>query len=352
MVPAYYPSYSLSARYIRWRAYRPGKPDEKGREKIMKKSRHSGTGRLIAALCGLLAACGLLPDGKSPLPDPSPTGSASPAASPLASPAPSPSASPSAGPSIPPSPLPGAALIIDHSNFDPAGFSAAEIGAAAALDGYFQHASVGANVCEGIDSLAAEAGSRYVLGRPGTVGEADPAWFDAHNGLWDYQRGNPGVVTKIADFVASLHDSVLATKLDVATFKFCWIDTPLGDQNLTMNAQQTFDATRTAIEGLETEYPLIAFVWWTMPIERDAAQQTRQDYNDLVRAYCAANGEWLFDIADLESHDDAGAAKVDGSGRELQVNDYSSDGGHLNAAGERKMALAWWRLMAAIAASR
>jgi hypothetical protein len=317
----------------------------------MKKSRHSGSWRLIPALCGLLAACGFLPDGASPLPDPSPTGSASPAASPLASPLPSPSASPSpslspsTGPSIPPTSHPGTALIIDHSNFDPAGLSAAEISAAAALDVYFQHASVGGNVCDGIDALAGESGSRYACDRGGSGEATDPAWFDAHNGLWDYQRGNPGFSQKVIDFTDSIHASVLATKLDVATYKFCWIDTP-GDAAL------SFAEARSAMEALETEYPSIDFVWWTMPIEENTALQTRQDFNDLVRAYCATYGKWLLDIADLESHDDTGVIKVDGSERELQVSDYSSDGGHLNAAGERKMALAWWRLMAAIAASR
>ena len=109
-----------------------------------------------------------------------------------------------------------------------------------------------------------------------------------------------------------------------------------------------FNAARTAMESLQVAYPDVEFVWWTMPIQRDSAASERQEYNDAVRAYCISNDQWLLDIAALESHDDAGVPQLDGSNRELLYSGYTSDGGHLNAAGSAKLAKAYWKLIAEI----
>jgi hypothetical protein len=57
----------------------------------------------------------------------------------------------------------------------------------------------------------------------------------------------------------------------------------------------------------------------------------------------------LFDIADIESHNAAGVKRVDGNGRELMWDEWTSDGGHLSAAGSQRVASALWWLMARIA---
>jgi hypothetical protein len=54
-------------------------------------------------------------------------------------------------------------------------------------------------------------------------------------------------------------------------------------------------------------------------------------------------------MADIESHNAAGAKLLDGSNRELMRSEWTSDGGHLNDAGARRVASAWWWLMARIA---
>jgi hypothetical protein len=236
--------------------------------------------------------------------------------------------------------LPGGAIkIIDHDWYDPDLLTKAEINKAAGLKVYFEHASVGGNICDGIDALAAVANSRYVSGRVSWSSTYDATWYDSNDGLGDNSRGNPGADSKRTIFQASM-SSALAGKVDVAMFKFCFIDSP-------SDAAALFASVKVTMESLEAAHPGVAFVWWTMPIETSANAE-RQAYNDLVRNYCKPNGKWLFDIADLESHDDAGAAVVDGSGRELLWASYSSDGGHLNALGEEKMAKAYWRLVAEI----
>ena len=136
----------------------------------------------------------------------------------------------------------------------------------------------------------------------------------------------------------------MAAALDVAMYKFCFIDSP-------NSATALFATAKSAMEALEAKYPDVAFVWWTMPIETSSNEQ-RQAYNDLVRSYCKTSDKWLMDIAALESHDDSGAAVIDDSGYELLSSAYSSDGGHINPAGELKLAKAYWRLLAEIASTR
>jgi hypothetical protein len=230
--------------------------------------------------------------------------------------------------------------IVGHASFDPGPVSDAAIAAAAGLKVYFEHASVGGNVCDGIDALASQAGSRYSSGRSSGDAAAAGAWFADQAGLFDNARGNPGASAKVDIFVASM-STTLAGAVDVATFKFCFIDSP-------SDAAALFASVKSAVEGLEAAHPKVAFVWWTMPIEVSANAE-RQAYNDAVRAYCAANDKWLLDIADLESHDDSGAAVVDpASGDELLYAGYTSDGGHLNGVGAEKLAKAYWSLLARI----
>lgn len=247
-------------------------------------------------------------------------------------------------------------MIIDHSNYDPASLSDAEIAAAAALDVYLEHASVGyyMTTTESFEALET-LNARYSCGQVHWEDNSEsdwydfpePAWYDTNNGLGDLYRGNPPAADKVSGFVDSMNynSGALAGKLDVAMFKYCYIDTPA-------SAQDLFDATRSAMEGLQAAYPGVTFVWWTMPIDSPEGNSRRQAFNDLVRSYCEDNGQWLFDIAAIESHDDSGAIHVDSDGYEIVYSAYTDDGGHPNAAGCLKLVKAYWRLIAEIAKSK
>jgi hypothetical protein len=69
------------------------------------------------------------------------------------------------------------------------------------------------------------------------------------------------------------------------------------------------------------------------------------EFNDYVRAYVAANGGILFDIADVESHDPSGNP-ISAGGYEAMYNGYSTDGAHLNTTGRQRVARAMWWLLA------
>ena len=140
---------------------------------------------------------------------------------------------------------------------------------------------------------------------------------------------------------------LLPGKIDVAAYKFCYIDLD-GESDSPADGVTLFNTAKTAMESLQVAYPDVVFVWWTMPIQQVDAPAERQEYNDAVRTYCTAHDQWLLDIAALESHDDAGVPQVDGSNRELLYSGYTSDGGHLNAAGSLKLAKAYWKLLSEI----
>ncbi len=209
------------------------------------------------------------------------------------------------------------AIVADHTSTDVAAIPDAAIASAAALRLLVRHASVGGNIDSGLEALHT-ANARY------------------DRSLWDFQsRGNPGWQAKVDDLVAQA--AAQGASFDVLTMKFCYIDP---------NASFTY--YRDALLGLEAAYPTKRFVWWTIPIET-SGNTNRQAFNDLVRAYAAANGKLLFDIADIESHNAAGSKRVDGNGRELMWDEWTSDGGHLSAAGAQRVASALWWLMARVA---
>jgi len=213
-------------------------------------------------------------------------------------------------------PAQGQAIVADHRATDLGPVPEAAIANAAGLRLLLRHASVGGNISSGLDTL-----------------HAQDAKYD--RSLWDFQnRGNPGWQEKVDDLVAEA--AAQASSFDVLTMKFCYID-----------PDASFTYYRDALLGLEATAPSKRFVWWTIPIET-SGDTARQAFNDQVRAYAAANGRLLFDIADIESHDAAGVKRTDTSGRELLRDEWTSDGGHLNGAGSVRVARALWWLMARI----
>ena len=183
-----------------------------------------------------------------------------------------------------------------------------------------RRASVGGNISDGLDVL-----------------QAENAKYDRSHWVF-FDRGNPGWEAKVIDFYTST--VAYNSEYDVFSMKFCFIDPDAG-----------FACYRDTMLHLETAYSTKRFIWWTMPIlnSTDGSESLRQTFNDNVRAYTAANGKLLFDIADIEAHNTAGEKKTDGSGHELQQDVWSQLDGHLNSAGSLRVASAWWWLMARVA---
>lgn len=178
---------------------------------------------------------------------------------------------------------------------------------------YFQHASVGANIVEGLRQVLPKLSIQSV----GSYEEAK-SWLSGHPGLAEHDRGNPGGMEKVRMLgqTGTLPDGTLAMA------KFCYID---DDQP----AKGLFEAYRGTMEGLARKNPGVTYVWWTMPVMTQGNER-RNEFNELMRRYCRSHRLPLFDIADIEAGPDGNQAEK-----------WSADGGHLNSTGQVRVAKAF-----------
>lgn len=183
---------------------------------------------------------------------------------------------------------------------------------------YFEHASVGYNLLEGLRAVVPS----LAVATAGNPAEARK-WLGSHVGLAENPRGNPGCWEKVKIFAGS--GNMPAGTLSM--MKFCYID----DDG---NVGGLFNSYRDAMERLERANPGVCYVWWTMPV-MTSDNQRRFEFNKLVRGYCQSHRKPLFDIASIEA---------DNSGN--QDKRYSEDGGHLNQAGQRRVAKAFAVMLA------
>lgn len=210
----------------------------------------------------------------------------------------------------------------------------------------FGHQSVGANLLEGLRALAQGEGVALRIAevkgapelRPGTFGHV----FVAENG--DPRR-------KLASFTTALEGA----EPDVALVKFCYVDFDAGT-----DARALFSAYEATLRDLRAKHPRTTFVHVTAPLLADegilkalakkllgkktgavASNARREEFNALLRE--AYPGEPLFDLARVESVDSSGqpvSARLDGKPVPMLAGEYTDDGGHLNAAGSWRAALA------------
>jgi uncharacterized repeat protein (TIGR02543 family) len=257
---------------------------------------------------------------------------------------------------------------INHDAVDATELTSTQEAAAAALKVYFEHASTGqdivgdssvdsssggnhdASLTCGLALLRAAYPSRFLLSRSHFDSGNDSTWFATHAGLQDNNRGNPTPALKLSDFVGM--SSAMRAAVNVAMFKYCWIDVQTGTSGYVTDGAVKAATDIAAIEAFEEENPGITIVYWTMPLMSTESWATRDAYNAAIRAYCAANNKWLFDIADIESYSPAGDHTLDSNSREIAYSTYVvSDGGHLADVGSLRLAHAFWRLLGAIATS-
>ncbi len=227
----------------------------------------------------------------------------------------------------------------------------------------FLHQSVGKGLTgaddssgHGLDELETENSGRYSL--PRTFADCNPdvldeTWFESHNGLGHTlaggRYGNFHPDDKVSDFNNKIRNEGFSTRVDIAMMKFCYVDF----ENYT--AQHNWDLYRPIMDALEQDYPGIIFVWCTAPMvayetggqDNPGLNTKINGYNAFVRNYCIANNKILFDIADIESHRADGAYCTDPAhGGEYLAPDWVGGRGHNNAAGYKRLASAWWWLMA------
>jgi hypothetical protein len=212
----------------------------------------------------------------------------------------------------------------------------------------FGHQSVGANILQGVQELAANAGAEGPRIAPWQELVAAPGTFlaDARIG----QNGDPA--SKCAEFL-QVAQSFSNGGLDVALMKFCYADfTPQ------TNVAELFQLYRRSVDSLRQAFPRLVIVHCTAPLTArtpwwkrflkwvlrredfsDGGNILRNEYNELVRRHY--NSEPILDIAHSESTLPNGMrSSFSFEGQEIYTlaADYTDDGGHLNSLGRKVVA--------------
>jgi hypothetical protein len=214
----------------------------------------------------------------------------------------------------------------------------------------FTHASVGDNMVQGMDTLNSANSTRYRLVTTwvnylgGELRVADPPATPVMGTIYETNRGNPPWADKVTIFDNSLRISGWhAPAVDAVMNKMCYID------------QDAVAADYIAsMAALATSYPRTALVYTTMPLMNagDWDNVLRNQYNAAVRSHCAGGSCLLFDVADMEAYDPTGVQHTflyGGQTYQKLYAGYTSDGGHLNTAGQQRIAQGWYAVAAVLA---
>ncbi len=221
---------------------------------------------------------------------------------------------------------------------------------------FFLHQSVGANVLEGVERLDVEvAGPKLrMVTLPAASTVAGPAVVHGSGG------DNAAPTSKI-DFFARAIAEAPGLAPELAFLKLCYVDVdPATD------VDALFAHYRHTLRGLAVRYPEIRFAHVTVPLTtsgrglksalrrflglpvwQDAANVKRSAFNERLKAEFADAP--IFDLAHIESTGPDGVSSFVWNAHSYPCLDasYTNDGGHLNATGERVVAAAWLRFVAA-----
>ena len=222
---------------------------------------------------------------------------------------------------------------------------------------YFGHQSVGANILDGVQDLCRTDPTLRLR----VVESSDPEAYTAPV-LGHSRLGRNHDPRSKIDAFAEILGTKLGAKLDIALFKFCYIDVNEDSDNSTL-----FGYYRKVMAQVAIACPQPLLVHVTVPIttvpgmlprliggllrrHNRAAHDNlaRAQYNRLLtQAY--AGKEPLFDLAAVESTTPAGHVhrfSLHGNECRALVPTYSSDGRHLSGLGRRVVANAFIQYLA------
>lgn len=203
----------------------------------------------------------------------------------------------------------------------------------------FGHQSVGQNILEGVQTLAAQANVKLPV-----VKLADSAASDKQ-GIFHFfigQNENPS--SKLQDFSRAF-ESGKVRGADIALVKFCYLDF-----NGTADARALAEQYGSTLDQLSQKFPETRFVAVTAPLtvlqtgpkawvkrllgrtpSGLADNLRRREFNEVIRARYSKENR-VFDLAKIESE---GAGVHEHEKRQIEVLNpgYTYDDGHLNEQG-------------------
>jgi hypothetical protein len=208
------------------------------------------------------------------------------------------------------------------------------------LKWYFAHASVGANMMDGVVDLHGMDKATYPF--ESISGSKTPPATTQTGAIYEHNRGNPGWKAKFDQFEAYVSNGWHYPTINLAMNKLCYID-----------QHASFKYYLHSMTNLEAAFPETVFVYTTMPLMTDADSDNflRNAFNDRLREWTRQNGRVLFDIADIETHDPNGKPctfQYRNKTYQKLCDSYTKDGGHLNEAGRQLVAKGFSALAAAV----
>ena len=207
----------------------------------------------------------------------------------------------------------------------------------------FGHKSVGYNILEGVEEIRKRDG-RF-KGMNIKELKEDPAEL-TEGGIYHLQNGkNRFPKDKCDAFKKLLAEKGMGGHLDIAFFKFCFIDFPTDS-----NVLDIFDYYVRTIDSVKSEFPKLKIIHVTVPLtthtwgaksylrtllKGDLENVRRNEFNKLlVDKY--KDKDPIYDLAFVEStHPDGKRESFKNKGEEFfaLAKQYSTDGGHLNELG-------------------
>jgi hypothetical protein len=175
----------------------------------------------------------------------------------------------------------------------------------------FGHTSHGSQLVKGMTALNTLYGKRYGFNDSGT--DTSLTFHDMpFSGAADL--GNPDRITW-----ASSTRTYLAQHPEVNIIMWSWCGQVAGATTAEI------DTYLSLMSGLERDYPAVTFVYMTGHLDGTGATGSLNINNERIRKYCRDSAKVLYDFADIESYDPAGATnymvlKAD------DACDYDSDG--------------------------
>ena len=208
------------------------------------------------------------------------------------------------------------------------------------LKWYFAHASVGANLIDGLTDLHAK--DRNIYSFVAVSADETPPEETQAGAIYEHNRGNPGWKAKFDRFESCVSKGWHFPSVNVAINKLCYID-----------QGASFKYYVHSMTNLEAAFPKTIFVYATIPLmtASDGNNYLRNAFNERLREWVRQNGRVLFDIADIEAHDPTGAPCTFTYRKKTcqrLCDTYSADGGHLNAAGRQLVARGFYALALAL----
>lgn len=218
---------------------------------------------------------------------------------------------------------------------------------------FFAHQSVGGNIMHGIEDILHEHNSIpiHVVSTKKLQSPVTPVFLHGPVGR------NMDPASKIKSFKDQM-DNGLGNKVDIAFFKFCFIDF-----NPATDIDAVFQAYKETMAKLKVQYPATTFVHVTAPLTCFAPglqgwiKRGKNLIKDIIHKlniydHKSANlfnqllvkeyrgKEPIFDLAGFESmKPDGTRVKKTENGTDYYelVPEYTTDGGHLNEQGRRRI---------------